>query len=161
VPARGQDLDRIFSVQQERVVAKDNTVQWGPKEVHPNAFAQRVLASIPKGEPDDRLFPDVTAETVSMAFNRTCKALGIEDTRLHDCRHTFATWLWQRGTELDIIASQLGHRDLRMTKRYARIASAQVRNAVDGLDEILEPRAAKALPEAAREIQEINVTPLV
>jgi hypothetical protein len=25
----GQDLDRIFSVQSERVVAKDNTVQWG------------------------------------------------------------------------------------------------------------------------------------
>jgi len=24
---QGQDLDRIFSVQQERVVAKDNTVQ--------------------------------------------------------------------------------------------------------------------------------------
>jgi len=31
VPARGQDLDRIFSVQQERVVAKDNTVQWGER----------------------------------------------------------------------------------------------------------------------------------
>jgi hypothetical protein len=27
VPVQGQDLDRIFSVQQERVVAKDNTVQ--------------------------------------------------------------------------------------------------------------------------------------
>ena len=31
VPVRGQDLDRIFSVQQERVVAKDNTVQWGER----------------------------------------------------------------------------------------------------------------------------------
>ena len=36
-----------------------------------------------------------------------------------------------------MIASQLGHRDLRMTKRYARIASAQVRDAVSGLDSAL------------------------
>jgi hypothetical protein len=31
VPVRGQDLDRIFSVQQERVVGKDNTVPWGER----------------------------------------------------------------------------------------------------------------------------------
>lgn len=108
-----------------------------PKEVHLNAFAQRVLASIPQGGPEDRLFPDVTPEAVSVAFHRVCKDLGIVDIRLHDCRHTFATWLRQQGIELDVIASQLGHRDLRMTKRYARIASAQVRQAVNGLDSVL------------------------
>lgn len=31
VPVRGQDLDRIFSVQQERMVANDNTVRWGDR----------------------------------------------------------------------------------------------------------------------------------
>lgn len=31
VPVRGQNLDRIFSVQQERVVANDNTVKWGER----------------------------------------------------------------------------------------------------------------------------------
>jgi len=108
-----------------------------PKEVHLNAFAQKVLASIPQGEPEARLFPDVTPEAVSMAFHRVCEDLGISDIRLHDLRHTFATWLRQRGTELDVIASQLGHRDLRMTKRYARIASVQVRDAVSGLDSVL------------------------
>jgi integrase len=108
-----------------------------PKEVHLNVFAQKVLASIPQGEPEDRLFPNVTPEAVSMAFHRVCADLGISDIRLHDLRHTFATWLRQRGTDLDIIASQLGHRDLRMTKRYARIASAQVRDAVSGLDSVL------------------------
>jgi integrase len=107
-----------------------------PKEVHLNAFAQRVLASIPQGEPEDRLFPDLTPEAVSMAFHRVCAQLGIVDLRLHDLRHTFATWLRQGGTDLDVIASQLGHRDLRMTKRYARIASAQVRQAVNSLDSV-------------------------
>jgi len=31
VPVYGQDLDRIFSAQQERVVANDNTVQLGDR----------------------------------------------------------------------------------------------------------------------------------
>ena len=71
-----------------------------------------------------------------MAFDRVCKLLSIVDIRLHDLRHTFATWLRQRGTELDVIASQLGHRDLRMTRRYARVASVQVQTAVNGLDSV-------------------------
>lgn len=108
-----------------------------PKEIHLNVFAQQILASVPQGEPEDRLFPDVRPEAVSMAFHRVCEQLGITDIRLHDLRHTFATWLRQRGTELDVIASQLGHRDLRMTKRYARIASTQVQQAVNGLDSVL------------------------
>jgi integrase len=72
-----------------------------------------------------------------MAFRRVCALLAIVDIRLHDLWHTFATWLRQRGTELDVIAIQLGHRGLRMTKRYARIAGAQVRQAVNGLDSML------------------------
>jgi integrase len=124
-----------------------------PKEVHLNAFAQTVLASIPQGEPETRLFPGVTPEAVSMAFHRVCADLGITDIRLHDLRHTFATWLRQQGIELDVIASQLGHRDLRMTKRYARIASAQVRQAVNGLDSMLG-----AVPEAETGVGSFSTT---
>jgi integrase len=122
-----------------------------PKEIHLNTFAQRVLASIAPEEPnpDALLFPDVTPEAVSMAFHRVCALLKISDIRLHDLRHTFATWLRQRGTELDVIASQLGHRDLRMTKRYARIAAEQVRQAVTGLDALLP-----AVIEEHKEISE-------
>lgn len=108
-----------------------------PKEVHLNTFAQKVLDSIPQGEPDDLLFPGITPEAASMAFHRVSKLLGFADVRLHDLRHTFATWLRQGGVELDVIAAQLGHRDLRMTKRYARIASSQVSEAVKGLDSVL------------------------
>lgn len=65
------------------------------------------------------------------------RIVGLTDIRLRDLRHTFATWLRQNGTELDVIASQLAHRDLRMTMRSTRIASAQVRQAVNGLDSML------------------------
>jgi integrase len=127
-----------------------------PKEIHLNLFAQKALGSIPKGEPADRLFPHVSARAVSMAFHRVCQSLGLSDIRLHDLRHTFATWLRRRGAALDIIASQLGHRDLRMTKRYARIASVQVKRAVKRLDSnfegarLSEPHATPALPKGCR-----------
>jgi hypothetical protein len=110
-----------------------------PKEVHLNGFAQRVMASLPQGGPEDLLFPGISKESVSMAFKWVRGLLGIPDIRLHDCRHTFATWLRQQGVELDIIASQLGHRDLRLTKRYARIASDRVKQAVQGLDAVVVP----------------------
>jgi hypothetical protein len=68
---------------------------------------------------------------------------------------------------LDVIASQMGHRDLRMKKRYARIASTQVRRAVAGLDSVLaiaqkaqagdgghrSPAARPALPETTPVMQ--------
>src|SRR6516225_6019408 len=40
VPVRGQDLDRIFSVQTERVVAKDNTVRAGNRvwQIEPTSW---------------------------------------------------------------------------------------------------------------------------
>jgi len=123
-----------------------------PKEIHLNAFAQTVLASIPQGGPDDLLFPGITPEAVSMAFHRVCEILSISDIRLHDLRHTFATWLRQQGVELDVIASQLGHRDLRMTKRYARIAAAQVKQAVSGLDAVLLPAAEGENPAVSHPI---------
>jgi integrase len=127
-----------------------------PKEVHLNSFALRVLASIAPDEPkpDALLFPDVSPEAVSMAFHRVCGLLNISDIRLHDLRNTFATWLRQRGTELDVIASQLGHRDLRMTKRYARIAAEQVHTAVNGLDALL-PATIEASKEPAEGAQKM------
>jgi hypothetical protein len=57
---------------------------------------------------------------------------------------------------LDVIASQLGHRDLRMTKRYARIAGAQVRQAVNGLDSVLGAAVSHPFIAGRESLQEVN-----
>jgi integrase len=128
-----------------------------PKEIHLNLFAQQTLAALPHGGPDDLLFPDVTPAGVSMAFHRVCELLGFSDIRLHDLRHTFGTWLRQGGVELDIIASQMGHRDLRMTKRYARVARAQVSQAVNKLDAIFSGSQDAENPDSAKD-RHVGVT---
>ena len=82
---------------------------------------------------------DATPEEVSMCFMRACRKAGIADFHFHDLRHSHATWLRQNGVQLDEIARQLGHSDLRMTQRYAHLAESQIRTAVCRLDSILRP----------------------
>jgi integrase len=48
-------------------------------------------------------------------------------------RHTFATRLAQSGVDIYTIAKLLGHKDLRMTQRYAHHSTESLRRGVDAL----------------------------
>jgi integrase len=77
---------------------------------------------------------DITPENVSLAFLRSCRKIKINDFRLHDLRHTAASWLRMSGADLQDVADLLGHRDLRMTRRYAHLSPAHLSAAVKRLD---------------------------
>ncbi len=115
-----------------------------------NTLACQVLDSIPKNgaKPTDRVFPasdEVSPENVSLAFLRACRKLGIADFRLHDLRHTAASWLRMSGADLQDVAELLGHRDLRMTKRCSHLSPAHLSAAVQRLDGVFG--TAPKLPE--------------
>lgn len=78
-------------------------------------------------KPDGSL---ISGNAVGMAFGRTCRQIGIADFRFHDLRHTFASSLVQRGVDLYRVQRLLGHRDGRMTQRYAHLAPENLRDAV-------------------------------
>lgn len=70
------------------------------------------------------------------AWRRARKATGIGNLRFHDTRHHFASMLAQQGVSMAVIASLLGHSKgtgLQMTLRYAHLADAALRQAVDKL----------------------------
>jgi site-specific recombinase XerD len=80
----------------------------------------------------------VTPEQVSMKFIRAARAAGApEGTSLHSLRHTYATQLKLAGKDLDDIRRLLGHSDLRMTQRYAKITHPHLARAADALDGVL------------------------
>jgi integrase len=113
-----------------------------------NAMACQVLDSLRAGAPTERVFPtsdSVTPENVSLAFLRACRRTGIADFRLHDLRHTAASWLRMSGADLQDVAELLGHRDLRMTKRYSHLSAAHLSTAVKRLDGVFQVEL-KALP---------------
>ncbi len=65
---------------------------------------------------------------VTRMVNRVARRAGIGHVHPHQLRHTLATQAVNRGMRLESIAELLGHRTLRMTINYARIANRTVAN---------------------------------
>jgi integrase len=57
------------------------------------------------------------------------KEAGLEDVRLHDLRHAFASVAAASGMGLPIIGKMLGHTQAQTTQRYAHLASDPVKAA--------------------------------
>jgi integrase len=49
------------------------------------------------------------------------KRAKIRDFRFHDLRHTFAYWYMMNGGDLYELAKILGHLNIKMTERYAKL----------------------------------------
>ena len=63
---------------------------------------------------------------VGRIVRRVARAAGLGHVHPHQLRHTLATQAINRGMRLEAIAALLGHRSLRMTLTYARIANKTV-----------------------------------
>ena len=58
-------------------------------------------------------------------------AAELPDVRIHDLRHTFASFGAAGGLSLPLIAAILGHRDVKTTQQYAHLADSPVKAAAD------------------------------
>ena len=65
------------------------------------------------------------------AWRRILQRAGLEGLRIHDLRHTAASWLANQGTPLMVIGAALGHTQASTTSRYAHLAVDPVRQAMD------------------------------
>ena len=68
------------------------------------------------------------------AFNIALDKTGIQNFHFHDLRHTFATWLAQRGVDIYKISKLLGHQDIRMTQRYSHHSPESLRDGIQVLE---------------------------
>lgn len=66
-----------------------------------------------------------------------CKAAGVEGVRVHDCRHTHASWMANApGADLsDLIrlSKRLGHADLKTTSRYVHAVARKEDEVLDAV----------------------------
>ncbi|WP_086653252.1 site-specific integrase [Acetobacter malorum] len=67
-------------------------------------------------------------------WRRIRKEAGLEDVRIHDLRHSFASDALELGEDLIMIGKLLGHRDLKSTARYAHLKKEPIQRAVKGID---------------------------
>ncbi len=74
--------------------------------------------------------------SVRTAFETALRRAGIEGFTFHDLRHTFASRLVMAGVDLATVRDILGHKDIKMTLRYAHLSQDHKRQAVNRLAEI-------------------------
>jgi len=79
-------------------------------------------------------FSKDTYDSIKKSFKKSCTRVGINDFRFHDLRHTFASHLVMAGIDLRTVMELLGHKDLKMTLRYAHLAPSHTKNALNVLD---------------------------
>jgi integrase/recombinase XerD len=98
----------------------------------------------------------MTTRHLNRIFHETAEAAGIrKSVTLHALRHSFATHLLERGTDIRIIQALLGHDKLETTARYTRVATGMIANIKSPLDLLSQqPRksskkSSKAAPLAA------------
>lgn len=112
--------------------------------LHPCVIA--ALANLPgrEGEvfrkPDGRPYarPKSAADTsagtrIGTGFAAACRRAGIESFRVHDCRHTWATWHYAKNRNLGALMHLGGWRSERMVLRYAHVNVAELAHTIAGL----------------------------
>jgi integrase/recombinase XerD len=83
----------------------------------------------------------MTTRQLSRLFHEAADAAGIKKSvTLHALRHSFATHLLERGTDIRIIQALLGHDKLDTTARYTRVATGMIASVESPLDLLSQPR---------------------
>jgi integrase len=130
-----------------KFVTLEATKNGDARHVYLNGTAIETLRSLPARIDSERLFPFGPWQ-ITMAFRRATKRAGIEDFRLHDLRHTFASYQAMAGVQTRGLQALLGHRDNRMTMRYSHLADAYLRDAVNRVN--LGSQEQKSAPDSQK-----------
>ena len=93
----------------------------GPRIVWLGQEARDVLDTFPRGKKDQRVFTfDVLPRSALDWFWRRLRTeAGLDDVRLHDLRHNFASLAARSSETLPMIGNLLGHKHAASTSRYA------------------------------------------
>lgn len=107
----------------------------GPRLVYLNHQAQRILVRQPRnGSPF--VFPSLSDSSRPRSselslWRKVRREARIEDVRLHDLRHTFASHAVMQRVPLPIVSRLLGHSHSRMTLRYAHAGDRETEAAAE------------------------------
>lgn len=122
-----------------------------PRTIHLSDAAIEVLKALPRvgkfviaGAIKDEPYKNLSrAWIVARAY------AGLDDVRLHDLRHSYASLAAGRGVSLQMIGKLLGHRVPATTQRYAHLARDAVASVNDELGSAMQAAIEKSAPASA------------
>ena len=122
--------------------------------------ARKILSGMETSKREELLFTDANGNRIkrpSKIFAAVIDDLklneGITDTRqkltFHSLRHTYASWLVDRGVGLYDVQKLLGHKSSELTQRYSHLSDTRLDNDVKELE--------KGIRQARRESKVIAI----
>jgi integrase len=106
------------------------------------------------GRPENKERP---VGSVRKAHDAAIDRAGVEDFRLYDLRHTFATRAAQAGVDVLTLAALLGHTTVQMTSRYVHPTDAHKADAAKKLETYNAQLVAEMI-ERQRKVSTISTT---
>ena len=124
----------------------------GPRTISLSVEAAEVLAAIPKVPGNPWVIPGTRpGQRLSSIFepwSRVRARAGLDDVRIHDLRHSYASRALALGESLPVIAKLLGHAQIQTTARYTHLTRDSVKDA-----------ATRVANDIARDIFPANTAP--
>jgi integrase len=112
-----------------------------PRTIALNAAASELLHAIRTSDGSPFIFPSPVTNRPSPSlyfpWQRIRMRAGLPDLRLHDLRHSFASFLVNRGISLYVVQGLLGHGNTRYTQRYAHLAPDTLREAAETVGNVI------------------------
>jgi integrase len=111
----------------------------GAKVVYLNSPALEVLAGIERDAENPHVLPGgkpgQPIADLKTPWLKLRRSIGLEDVRLHDLRHTFASFGVGMGLSLQMVGKLLGHSHITTTQIYAHLDDDPVRQAGERIGE--------------------------
>ena len=126
---RWEDVD----LEHDEIRLRD--AKTGARAVPLSPTARQVLAALPR-QPDNPWVisgrgPGTRLSNLNATWGVVRKKARLEDVRIHDLRHSFASRALSLGESLPMIGKLLGHSKVQTTARYAHLARDSVKAAAE------------------------------
>ena len=132
--------NEILGLRWEDVALDENELRLpdaktGARVVPLSPSAVKLLSGLPQVEGNPWVIPGRNPGThmsnVDQAWQSIRARAGLEDVRIHDLRHSYASRALALGESLPMIGKLLGHSQVETTARYAHLARDSVQEAAD------------------------------
>lgn len=115
-----------------------------PRGIALNVPALELLSSIKPIEGCAYIFPSPAtlrpSPSLYFPWQRIRVRAGLPDVRLHDLRHSFASFLVNSGVSLYVVQGLLGHAHTRYTQRYAHLTADTLLSAAETISGVIAVR---------------------